>query len=92
MIQVTTSSQRDQDDENILIVDSESDEEMPDDGPVEPDDAIQFEDEGDNVEPFEEAQGIYHSYFYFRSFGNTNIHIEHNNWLIKVNHLICMRR
>lgn len=63
MIQVTTSSQRDQDDENILIVDSESDEEMPDDGPVEPDDAIQFEDEGDNVEPFEEAQGIYHSYF-----------------------------
>lgn len=59
VFQVTTSSQRDQDDENILIVDSESDEEMPDDGPVEPDDAIQFEDEGDNVEPFEEAQGDY---------------------------------
>lgn len=38
-------------------MDSESDEEMPDDGPVEPDDAIQFEDEGDNVEQFEEAQG-----------------------------------
>lgn len=65
MIQVTTSSQRDQDDENILIVDSESDEEMPDDGPVEPDDAIQFEDEGDNVEPFEEAQG---NFFHFKSF------------------------
>lgn len=64
LVQVTTSSQRDQDDENILIVDSESDEEMPDDGPVEPDDAIQFEDEGDNVEAFEEAQGIiFNSHF-----------------------------
>lgn len=52
--QVTTSSQRDQDDENILIVDDSDDEdEMPDDGPVEPDDA-QFEDEG--VEPFEEER------------------------------------
>lgn len=51
---VTTSSQRDQDDESLVIVDSESDEEMPDDGPVEPDDAIQFEDEADNVETFEE--------------------------------------
>lgn len=40
-----------------MIVDSESDEEMPDDGPVEPDDAIQFEDEADNAEAFEEAQG-----------------------------------
>lgn len=38
-------------------MDSESDEEMPDDGPVEPDDAIQFEDEADNAEAFEEAQG-----------------------------------
>lgn len=57
---VTTSSQRDQDDENILIVDSESDEEMPDDGPVEPDDTIRFEDDGDNVEPFEETQGKYY--------------------------------
>lgn len=37
-----------------MIVDSESDEEMPDDGPVEPDYAIQFEDEADNVETFEE--------------------------------------
>lgn len=59
-VQVTTSSQRDQDDENILIVDSESDEEI-DGGPVEPDDAIQFEDEGDNVEQFEEAQGNFSS-------------------------------
>lgn len=57
--QVTTSSQRDQDDDrDLVIVDSESDEEMPDDGPVEPDDTIQFEDETDNVETFEEeAQG-----------------------------------
>lgn len=43
-----------------MIVDSESDEEI-DGGPVEPDDAIQFEDEGDNVEPFEEAQGNFSS-------------------------------
>lgn len=49
--QVTTSSQRDQDDENILIVDSDDDDEMPDEGPVEPDDT-QFEDNGG----FEEAQ------------------------------------
>lgn len=53
-LKVTTSSQRDQDDESLVIVDSESDEEMPDDGPIEPDDAIQFEDEADNVETFEE--------------------------------------
>lgn len=59
LFKVTTSSQRDQDDDNLVIVDSESDEEMPDDGPVEPDDAIQFEDEADNVETFEEeVQGI----------------------------------
>lgn len=52
---VTTSSQRDQDDESLVeIVDSDDEEEMPDDGPVEPDDAIQFEDEADNVEAFEE--------------------------------------
>lgn len=54
VLKVTTSSQRDQDDESLVIVDSESDEEMPDDGPVEPDDTIQFEDEADNVETFEE--------------------------------------
>lgn len=38
---------------------------MPDDGPVEPDDAIQFEDLGDNVEPFEEAQGTLLLFRYF---------------------------
>lgn len=46
-----------------MIVDSESDEEMPDDGPVEPDDAIQFEEEGDNVEAFDEAQGNFRCFF-----------------------------
>lgn len=43
--QVPTSSQRDQDDDNIIVVDSGEDDEMPDEGPVEPDDAP-FEDDG----------------------------------------------
>lgn len=62
--QVPTSSQRDQDDDNIIVVDSGEDDEMPDDeGPVEPDDAP-FEDDGDNVEQFDiedgygQAQGV----------------------------------
>lgn len=56
--QVPTSSQRDQDDDNIIVVDSGEDDEMPDEGPVEPDDAP-FEDDGDNAEPFdmEDAYG-----------------------------------
>lgn len=55
--QVPTSSQRDQDDDNIIVVDSGEDDEMPDDeGPVEPDDAP-FEDDGDNVETFDMEDG-----------------------------------
>lgn len=54
--QVPTSSQRDQDDYNIVVVDSEDDDEMPDEGPVEPDDAP-FEDDGDNVEQFDMEDG-----------------------------------
>lgn len=50
--QVPTSSQRDQDDYNIIVVDSDEDDEMPDEGPVEPDDAP-FEDDVDNVEQFD---------------------------------------
>lgn len=54
--QVPTSSQRDQDDDNIIVVDSEDEDDMPDDEPVEPDDAP-FEDDADNVEAFDLDEG-----------------------------------
>lgn len=65
--QVPTSSQRDQDDDNIIVVDSdEEDDDMPDDEPVEPDDAP-----FDNVEQFDLGEIDYEA-------GNADIYDDEN--------------